>query len=123
MFGWFYDLLNRLDLRRERAKAVVNVNQLSFTSRRGRTTKSMRWNEVRRIDAGRTPTGLVEVFYAVLSDEHDSILVDDYYAGFAEFQTAVFEHWPEIETPWARVFKGSPDVEEYVTLWKRRECY
>ncbi|HVU20974.1 MAG TPA: hypothetical protein VHE09_09605 [Rhizomicrobium sp.] len=123
MFEWFYDLLNRLDIRRERARGVVNVTLLSVTSHRGRKTKSMQWNEVRQIDAGRKPTGLVEYFYVVLFDEHGSILIDDAFSGFAEFQAAVLDHWPEIETAWTRVFTGSPDVEEYVTLWKRRESY
>ena len=123
MFGWFYDLLNWLDMRRERSTGFVNVDLLSATMHRGRVTKSMRWSEVRQIDAGRKPTGMVEIFYVVLFDEKDSILVDDYFAGFTEFQAAVFEHWPEIEPAWTRVFMGSPDIEEYVTLWKRRESY
>jgi hypothetical protein len=123
MFGWFYDLLNRLDVRGERTKGFVDVNLLCFTSHRGRTTKTMRWNEVRQIDVGRKPTGLVEIFYVVLFDELDSILIDDYYSGFAELQTAVFEHWPDGEESWTRVLTGSPDIAEYVTLWKRRESY
>jgi hypothetical protein len=123
MFGWFYDLLNRLDIRSQRVKGFVDVNLLGFTSHRGSTTTSMRWNGIRQIDAGRKPTGLVEIFYVVLFDENDSVLIDDYFSGFAEFHTAIFEHWPEIEKSWTQVFMGSPDVAEYVALWKRRESY
>ncbi len=103
---------------------VVDVTLRGFTRRFGRRSWSMAWDDTTQIDAGRKPTLGVEYFYAELFSANGvSILVDDLTIGFEQFQNAVFERWPEIKEAWVRVYTGSPDVAEHVTLWKRHETY
>ncbi len=119
MFGWLYDLLHRLELRRERMTGTVDCDPRGFVLRRGREIKAMRWDEVCRIEVGRQPTPGVEIFFAVLWSDREGILVDDVNSGFQAFQDAVLARWPAVEAEWTRVFMGSPDKAEQVEVWKR----
>lgn len=82
----------------------------------------IKWIDIQTIEVERISTGGVEQFRAILWDGiSKSVAVFDDYAGFDNFRTAMFERWPQIEKEWTRVFCGSPNSHEHVTVWNMGE--
>jgi hypothetical protein len=97
---------------------AVSVAPQGIAVRGHRTVSSIGWQEIRQIDVTRTPTGVVEHFYVTLFGSN-AISVYDHYRGFAEFEAAMFAHWPAIRAEWTRVQAGPPDQGERVTVWQQ----
>jgi hypothetical protein len=86
--------------------------------------KNLDWRSVTRIDAARVPTPVVDNF-CILLYSHDTQVFQMCSCdnGFAEFEQAVWQEWPEIKSSLTAVHMGPPDVAEHVTVWRQRERY
>lgn len=105
---------------KEGQRTVVAVTGRNVSVRGRRLNASMEWRDVRRIDVARAPTIGVEDFCVVLFGNNDeSLAVYDVYDGFQTFEAKMFNLWPRIREEWARVFMGSPNISERVTVWKK----
>jgi hypothetical protein len=104
--------------RKRRTVGVVDTARDRFCVHFGRKSAAMLWRDVTRIDAGRQPTLIVEIFYVrFFSGSGRQLMVDDRMEGFSEFEAIAFEHWPEMKDRWLSIFLGLPDRAGQSTIW------
>ncbi|MDE2182687.1 MAG: hypothetical protein KGJ78_06660 [Alphaproteobacteria bacterium] len=105
---------------RSRTKPIVVVTGSEVSVRGWRTSSTLSWSRICRIDVARAPEIGVDDFCAILSaDGGEALSVSDTYDGFKAFQEAMFARWPQIEAEWRRVRALPADLSQRSIAWRR----
>ncbi len=97
---------------------LIDVGENGFCVRFGRRSHGMHWTDITRIEAGRSPSPIVDIFYVMLFDETGHrFKLDDRMYGFKAFESAMLLHWPGLRQAWTHIFCGRPEEAKHATLW------
>lgn len=112
-------IVNTLTRSRRKRIGTIDVSNdgFVFTFRRRETT--IRWSEITRIDAGMRDYFSFDGLYVIVYAGAVKLELDELDDGFRQFESAVFERWPQTRERWNKLLATSPHQPQYETLWQR----
>ena len=104
--------------RRKRAGAI-DVTGEKFAFRLNKREAQMRWSDVTRIDAGMRDYLGFDGFYVDIFAGNEKVELDELDDGFRQFETTLFDRWPQIRSRWIELLGSTPHQPQHETLWRR----